>query len=291
VATANIYQICYSEETRKSLDPGFHVLDNMTNLRPDWREYWPIRNVLLNNQLNEREYYGFFSPKFGAKTNLSAAEVHEFIRKQDGKPDVIHFSPFFDQSAFSHNVFAQFTVHNSGLKIMEECIAAVTPGYEKFMLAGVMDSRNTIYCNFFVARPSFWKMWLYTCEILFKIAEEKTTSLGVQLNELVPHDGHYVPAKVFMIERMASLMLILNNLDAVAFDPWKLPHSNSKVAKYVGDLICMDALKVAFRTERHESYMTRHQEMAVMLVERIIANEKKLIAESKQSRLNRGKHR
>ena len=276
MATANIYQICYSEETRKSLDPGFHVLDNLSNLRPDWREYWPIRNVLLNNQLNEHEYYGFFSPKFGAKTNLSAAEVHEFIRKQDGKPDVIHFSPFFDHSAFSHNVFYQYDVHRSGRKTMEESIAAVTPGYEKFMMAGVMDSRNTIYCNFFVAKPSFWRMWLQTCEILFKIAEENATNLGRQLNETVPHDRGFVPAKVFIIERMASLLLILNNFEVKAFDPWKLPSADSPVAKYRDDLICMDALKIAFRSERHEIYMTRHQEMVKMLLDRVDADNRKV---------------
>lgn len=60
---AYIHQIFYSEETRKSLDAGFIPLDN-SNQRPDWCEYWPIRNFLINAPLDSDGFYGFLSPKF-----------------------------------------------------------------------------------------------------------------------------------------------------------------------------------------------------------------------------------
>ena len=41
-----IYQIFYNESTQKSNDPGFLPLDNLSNERPDWSEYWPIRRFL-----------------------------------------------------------------------------------------------------------------------------------------------------------------------------------------------------------------------------------------------------
>jgi len=56
----NIYQIFYNEETKKTRDTGFLPLDNTENLRPDWREYWPIRNYLLNKSIDEDALYGFF---------------------------------------------------------------------------------------------------------------------------------------------------------------------------------------------------------------------------------------
>ena len=55
-----IYQICYSKETLANVPVGFLVLDNVANERPDWREYWAIRNFLLNNYLSEDTLYGFF---------------------------------------------------------------------------------------------------------------------------------------------------------------------------------------------------------------------------------------
>ena len=59
MAKSNLYQIYYNEETRASLDSGFIPLDNTTNLRPDWGEFFVIRHFLRNNPLNEDEKYGF----------------------------------------------------------------------------------------------------------------------------------------------------------------------------------------------------------------------------------------
>ena len=55
-----IYQICYSEETLAQVPEGFLVLDNTDNSRADWREYWPIRNVLKTVEFGDHDYVGFF---------------------------------------------------------------------------------------------------------------------------------------------------------------------------------------------------------------------------------------
>ncbi len=97
--TVQIYQIYYSEATRRSNDPGFLPLDNMENPRPDWREYWPMRQFLGTTVLDENSYYGFFSPKFFEKTHLDANTVIHAIQSHRGEADVFLFSPFFDQGA------------------------------------------------------------------------------------------------------------------------------------------------------------------------------------------------
>mgnify|MGYP006906278595 CR=1 FL=1 len=43
---AKIFQICYSPEIRAQLDPGFDVTGDEKNPRPDWFEYWHIRQFL-----------------------------------------------------------------------------------------------------------------------------------------------------------------------------------------------------------------------------------------------------
>src|SRR5580698_8445735 len=85
----HIYQILNHYTSRQDLDPGFGVLDNSANERPDWFEYWPIRKFLLGEVLDENAFYGFLSPKFGLKIGLSAAVVHDFILASDSVVDVI----------------------------------------------------------------------------------------------------------------------------------------------------------------------------------------------------------
>src|ERR1700677_4841417 len=100
-----IYQILNHYTPREELDPGFAVLDNSANQRPDWFEYWPIRKFLLNETLDEDAFYGFLSPKFKHKTNLSAALVREFILAAAAATDVVLFSPSIHNSAYFLSVF------------------------------------------------------------------------------------------------------------------------------------------------------------------------------------------
>src|SRR5450631_2451528 len=87
----HIHQILSHYTSPRELDPGFEVLDNSTNERPDWYEYWPIRKFLFNETLDENAFYGFLSPKFKLKTNLSAAEVGDFIQGSEPATDVLLF--------------------------------------------------------------------------------------------------------------------------------------------------------------------------------------------------------
>ena len=50
----HIHQIHYSPQ--QQLDPGFTALDNTANQRPDWFEYWPMRNFLLHEILDDNAY-------------------------------------------------------------------------------------------------------------------------------------------------------------------------------------------------------------------------------------------
>ena len=83
----HIYQIRY--DSRLELDPGFEVLDNSANERPDWFEYWPIRRFLLNEALDENAFYGFLSPKFKLKTGLNFDSVREFILAAEPATDML----------------------------------------------------------------------------------------------------------------------------------------------------------------------------------------------------------
>lgn len=237
--TANIYQVYYSAETMQSLESGFIPLDNSENLRPDWYEYWPIRNFILSQPLDENTFYGFFSPKFKSKTGLTADEVHRFIQKHANQADVILFSPFYDQTVLFANQFQQGIHDHPGI---ETCfrlgVQKIAPDVNIDSL--VMHSGNSVYSNYFVAKPAFWRLWLEKCEVLFAEAELGTSELGKQLNATAVYGQSQASNKVFLLERIASLLIATQPSWRVkAYDASLLPHANSPFGK----LATLDELK------------------------------------------------
>ena len=50
-----LYQIAYSAASLAAVEPGYELLDNLDNARPDWFEYWPIRRFLQQQALRRVE--------------------------------------------------------------------------------------------------------------------------------------------------------------------------------------------------------------------------------------------
>ena len=253
---AHIYQICYSAQTLAALDPGFIPLDNLSNPRPDWREYWPIRAFLLGNELVAGDRYGFLSPRFLEKTRLTSGAVHAFVRSCPADTDVILFSPFFDQIAAFYNTFEQAIVHHSSAR---EALRLCAPLIDERLDISrcLMSSIDTVYCNYFIAGARFWKAWLERCEIIFDIAESNRGELGRLLNAGTSHDNGETPTKVFVIERVASMLLAMERSWKVSvYDPIAIPH-NARGEELT--LITLDALKIAYRTRPSAAYLCAYQ--------------------------------
>ncbi|ALP61573.1 hypothetical protein [Paraburkholderia caribensis] len=252
---AHIYQIYYSDQTRSGLDEGFIPLDNVGQ-RPDWREYWPIRRFLHEQTLDDTAFYGFLSPKFAVKTNLEASDVHAFLATVPESTDIVSFSPFFDAGALFTNVFLQGAQgHPNAWGPFDEIVRLLKPGIELSTL--IMDSSNSVYCNYFVAKPRFWRHWLDQAEIVFGIAESNSTPLGKALNASGRHAMGDTPVKTFLIERLVSLLLATEKHWQVAsFNPLQLPLVYPGSGKVAQELVMLDALKRAAVGSGRAEYMT-----------------------------------
>src|ERR1700735_3522204 len=204
----HIYQILNHSTSRQGLYPGCGVLDNSTNERPDWYEYWPIRKFLLSEPLDEDAFYGFLSPKFKLKTNLGAAEVVDFIRASDAATDVVLFSPSIHNSAFYLNVFEHGDAEHPGLmRVAQDFFARIN--HREPLASLVSDSRNTVHSNYFIAKPRFWRSWLQITEQLFVIAESPDDPLGIELRRPTEYRGsRNVQMKIFLMERIATWILM-----------------------------------------------------------------------------------
>ncbi|MGC1522622.1 MAG: hypothetical protein WA803_13850 [Steroidobacteraceae bacterium] len=247
----HIYQILNHYTRREDLDPGFGVLDNSSNPRPDWFEYWPIRGFLRSEALNEDAYYGFLSPKFRLKTGLGSAAVREFILAGAGAADLVLFSPSIHNSAYFLNVFEHGDAEHPGLKDVARRL------FERLGLPGdldtlVSDSRNTVHSNYFIAKPRYWRAWLSINERLFTIAEAPDDPLGGALRAPAPYRGTLnVQMKIFVMERVATWLLMTDrSFTARVHDPFV---ARSRIYKLPLALVC-DALKIAYATQGRTQY-------------------------------------
>lgn len=241
-------QICYSPQTLSELPEGMLALDYQDNARPDWREYWPIRQFLLNNVLADNTLYGFFSPKFGYKTGLGSADVQAFIHQDSGPHDAYFFSPFWDLSSFFINIFEQGDFFHPGLtqasQKFVDSIGLSTP--VKFQ---VTHSQNTVFCNYIVANKTFWLKWLALGERLFFAAEHPEAD--PQLQALLKDDTTYgeqrLPLKVFLLERLATLLLLNEPaLKAKGYDCFQLSPSITPLNQFFNEAVQCNALKMAY---------------------------------------------
>jgi len=258
-----IYQIHYAGN--QTLDPGFRVLDNSASERPDWYEYWPIRNFLLNERLQEDSVYGFLSPRFKAKTNLSSPAVFDFIKK-NSTADVILMTPSLHLTAYYWNVFQYGEACHPGLlNLAAQFFERI--GQPANLIDLVTHSRNEVYSNYLFAKPAFWRAWLAITEQLITIADSKTDPLGAELRKTTSYRGsHSVQMKIFIMERIPTWMLVRDATFAVvARDAFVV---RSRVYKVPGAIVC-DALKIAYaehgRQPQYRDIFTLVSKMAKVL--------------------------
>jgi hypothetical protein len=247
----HIYQILNHYTSRQELDPGFKVLDNSANERPDWFEYWPIRRFLLNEALDEDAFYGFLSPKFKLKTSLSADVVRESVLAADPATDVILLSPSIHNSAYYLNVFEHGDAEHPGLKDVAKRL------FERLELPSdldslVSDSRNTVHSNYFIAKPRFWRAWLAINDKMFAIAETPSDALGEALRAPTTYrGGSTVQMKIFIMERLATWLLSSDRSFAARVrDPFV---ARARIYKLPVAIVC-DALKIAYATQGRTQY-------------------------------------
>lgn len=249
----HLHHIAYSPETLQQAPAGFPVLNNLKNERPDWFEYWPIRHFLLNQPLDENAFYGFFSPKFSQKTGLSYTDVVNFVNDNSDVADVFLFSPQPDIGAFFINVFEGGEIFNPGkIDACEEFLATI--GIHVNLRAIVMDSREIVFSNYFVAKADFWRQWLLINEQLFSICEGADSSLKAKLTQATNYPN--AQRKIFIMEGIASLILTMQKKwRTKTKDPFGFAWSATKLSQFRQEAIISDALKMAFKEQGFSEYI------------------------------------
>ncbi|HWX79006.1 MAG TPA: hypothetical protein VNZ02_02865 [Steroidobacteraceae bacterium] len=247
-----IYQILPHYAKREDLDPGFLVLDNTSQERLDWYEYWPIRKFLLKEPLQADSFYGFLSPRFNQKTGLGAAAVREIVSCDRNATDIVLFSHSPEKTAYYWNAFEYGEFCHPGLfNLATQFFERI--GQPTDLKELVTHSGNEVSSNFMIAKPRFWMVWLGIVEQMIAIAESPTDPLGAELRKPTTYRGERdAQMKVFVLERIATWILARDPGFAVRVrDPIV---SRTRLYKLPGAIVC-DALKVAYLADgRQEKF-------------------------------------
>ncbi len=256
----SLLHIAYSPETLAQVPAQFIALDNSENGRPDWREYWPMRNYLLSHTLEEDVFYGFFSPRFSYKTGLDHEKIRDFVHQHGQQNDVLIFSPFWDLCSFFINPFQQGEFFHPGLL---DCIQSFSDhaGLGLNVAEHVMHSDNTVFCNYFIAKKRFWLRWLELGEKLFSVAESGQGPLAQLLLSESRYSEQYLPHKIFVQERLVNLVLASGEFRSKAVDMYALPGSVTPLNHFMPQAIEANALKFAYAQLGQQTYLTAYRKL------------------------------
>ena len=250
-----VYQIFYDDRSRGMLDPGFIPLDNTTNERPDWYEFWVMRNFLRANKLEEGAWYGFLSPKFEQKTGFKSEFVLSVLDRIDGHADVALFSPGSNVLAYFRNPFEQGEFRHPGLlngsqKFLDEI------GFGLNLETFVTHSRNSVFSNYLIAKPDYWMQWLEIADKFFKFVEEDP---GSDLAKPTPHEDGHAPMKTFVQERFATVILAQGDFRIFAPDlSQHLRHEDDVTRR---SLIACDFLKERYSATKDGEYLQMYEKI------------------------------
>jgi hypothetical protein len=249
-----IYQIFYDNRTRRLIDPAFVPLDNRANERPDWAEYWPIRRACASESFEDVDLLGFFSPRFREKTGLTGRQVMGHLAA--GGAEVHSFSPFIEQSALYRSPFEQGDAHHPGLTaVATELLPRL--GMTLDLGSLVADQTTTIFANYFVAPVWLWNAWLAAADSVFALCEAGVGPLAEALNATTRHRGPGYPMKVFVMERLITLLLESRGLAALPHvDPRSAPRSLPDTDLVIDGLLACDKLKADFRRTDDPIHLT-----------------------------------
>ncbi len=250
-----VYQIFYDPQSREMLDTGFIPLDNTSNERPDWFEFWVIRNFLRKNKLEEGAWYGFLSPKFEQKTGFTSGFVLSALDRIDAHADIALFSPGANVLAYFLSPFEQGEFRHPGLlEGSQRFLDSI--GFGLNLQTLVTHSKTSVFSNYIIAKPDYWTKWLDIGEKFFEFVEN---GRGADLAELTRHEDGHAPMKTFVQERFASL--ILSQGDLRIFAPNVSQHLRHLDDVTRRSLIACDFLKERYLATGDGDYLAMYRKL------------------------------
>lgn len=198
-----IFQGVHHEASVAAHSELFKALDISRHIGNPYYEFAIMRD-LANSDTDKP--WGLVSWKFEAKTGITAAEFHEFVDKNISDADVVFVNPMIFWEAIVPNVWQQGEAAHPGIVDMASRLTGID-GLEQM----VMKRDTFAYCQYFVAKPQFWRDYLEFIQSTIVDPLERGQHDNRLLKVIEQSAGHhnapdanYLP---FIIERMFPTFL------------------------------------------------------------------------------------
>lgn len=203
--------IFYDERTAGLIPDGFAGLSNTNPDRPDLFEIEPILKYLGKHEINDNDYYGFFSPRIFEKTGLSHGDIREITNSEIEKSDIVSLSsgPIY-LSNFNNPVIQADRSHGDFANRFNALFSRIDPNNSlncrQFSHSDV-PQQYFLLSHYFIARGSFWRIWAdYIASALSEEShDENLRSMLGESCRYPDRDGNYT-YMIFVLERLAGLI-------------------------------------------------------------------------------------
>jgi hypothetical protein len=216
--SVGIYQHFYKPGILDRLDSGFIALDWMSNPLPALRELALHHHIATRQTFLKHRLTGLLSPKFYAKTNLTSAQVYDWIAENPGYEIYLisgsAFRPYtqyyaIERHEISHGPFFERRMRSLCRVIgfdLPECLSRQT-------------NKNICGGNYWIATADFWKRWTSdVIEPIFTLFDRRH-----EADELFQYCDYAAPTPVyqmvFMYERMMDYYIARHGINALYY-PW-----------------------------------------------------------------------
>lgn len=203
-----IYQSYYEKEQLSVIDNLFTPYDNTSNAIPHLREYLLWKHLYGRHE-NDDLTWGLLSWRWYEKTKISPKELHDWIN-QNPDYDVYHVDPFLDVSISYSNLWIHGERWHPGmLKFCEILFPKIGINVSPEKL--IFKPEHFATCNFFIGNNLFWKDWMNFIDSILHICFEHDILYDYLYKNTVIYNGKRITNFSFVIERLFSTFLFLQN--------------------------------------------------------------------------------
>ena len=196
-----VHTIIYDENTLSSVPSGHIVLDNSAGTS-ELFEAPVIAQALIEKKFPENAWVGFFSPKFEEKTGVNLDDITQCLSFKSASTEAFLLSSEFDQAVYWLNPWLQGDAMHPGLMKISKVLAQAS-GYSFNLETQVCNLSTSVYSNFLLAKPIFWREWLRVYNIYLDLCLRNPELMNFKTT----HKGVLLPIHTFVMERVPSMIL------------------------------------------------------------------------------------
>ena len=239
-----LYQPYLGEDEKSSLSPSVIPWDASSNTDNSTREYELFKQIAHANP-QETEPWGLVSKKFTHKSLLAIADFHHFAEQKFSEDyDCVFINPMIGIEALHLNVWQQGV--QCGHAGLDQII-----GFLESSLAlpfnAPMDKNTFAFCNYFVAKPSFWNGYFAFVDKVIALLDQEAAK-GSEVGAIYAGTGSYhrdgnITMKPFVIERLFSTFIQHHQFKIASFNYGKNFYEVKFGGKFGEFLFQLSALK------------------------------------------------